>query len=87
DMMNHGDEGSSILLPLMVENVVFHITSTMLYLLQIKSLFGDLLSEDANSHIKKSADVYESLTMVNISQGPICDAIPFFPDWRSYNLS
>lgn len=61
----------SIRLPATVENAVFHVTSMMLHLLQMKGLFGGQPSEDVNRHMKNFLEICQPFNITNISQKSI----------------
>lgn len=46
----------AIILVQIVSNMVFHVTSTMLHILQMKSLLGGLARKDRDENIKKKLD-------------------------------
>ncbi|XP_015168639.1 uncharacterized protein [Solanum tuberosum] len=49
-------------------NAVFHITSTMLQLLQLNGLFNRLVHEDSHEHLRNFVDVCRPFSFKNISQ-------------------
>lgn len=59
---------SVIRLPLMVENSIFHLTRTMLHLIQMKGLFEGLALKDANCHMRNFAEILQPFNITKISQ-------------------
>lgn len=62
---------SAIRMPPTKGGVFFHMTSVMLYLLQMKGLFGGQAHKDKNIHLKNFIDVCNPFDIAQIPQVPI----------------
>lgn len=62
---------SVIQLPPNVSDVIFYVKGAMLQLLHIKGVYGSHLDEDPHNHIRNFLDVYNSLTLKDVSQQSI----------------
>jgi len=71
DHLSDAGQASAIRIPLVEINIVFHIISVMIHLLQMKGLFSGQAHEDTNLHLTNFVKVCSPFDMPHISQESI----------------